>query len=169
MNQDVLYRLSGVAALLGGLARIGAAFPLLSDPVALEWLYSAIDALLLLGLMRIYLIRASRLGFLGLASFVVGVGALSFIGGPDADPFGFSTYEQGAATLAIAMVGLSIAWLRGREKPYAPPLLWFGSVIIAGILAMLPTPMGDYGFIAAGVLFGAGFAAAGWDLARKRG
>jgi hypothetical protein len=158
-----LYRLSGAAAIIGGLLRIGAAFPILSDPAAVEWLYTTIDVLLLFGLIGIYLVRAERLGFLGLTGFAVGVAALSFIGGPDADPFGFSTYEQGAAALAIAMLGLSIAWLRARERPLAPPLLFFASAIAAGVLNLIPG-LGAYGLPLAGALFGAAFAAAGFYL-----
>ena len=131
----------------------------------MEWLYATIDVLLLFGLMGIYLARAEKLGLLGLTSFGIAVAALSFIGGPDADPFGFSTYEQGAAVLAIAMVGLSIAWLRANERPLAPPLCWFGSVIAAGVLNFIP-PISQYGFMLAGVLFGLGFVLAGFPLLR---
>lgn len=167
MNYPTLYRLAGVAAVTGGLLRIASSFPLTQDAVTLEWLYAGIDVLLLIGLLGIYLDRAERLGFLGLASFGVAVAALSFIGGPDADPFGFSTYEQGAAALAIAMVGLSLAWLRAGERPLAPPLCWFASVIAVGVLNFIP-PLNQYGFTLAGVLFGLGFALAGTPLLRPR-
>lgn len=166
MNYPNLLLLSGIAAITGGLARIIAAFPLALDPIGAEWLYTAIDVLLLLGLIGIYLQRAERLGFLGVASFGVAVAALSFIGGPDADPFGFSTYQEGAATLAIALVGLSIAWVRAGERPLLAPACWFASVIAAGALGLVPA-LSQYGFIVAGVLFGAGFAAAGASLVRR--
>src|SRR5690606_15544750 len=159
MNAKQLFALSGAAAIAGGLLRIFASFSLLSDAVTLEWLYTTIDVLLLFGLIGIYLARAERLGFLGLASFGVAVAALSFIGGPDADPFGFSTYEQGAAALAIAMLGLSIAWLRAGERPLVPPLLFFASAVSAGVLNLIPG-FGGYGLPLAGALFGAAFAAA---------
>ncbi len=142
--------------------RVLASFPLLEDAVALEWLYTAIDVLLLFGLIGVYLARAEKLGFLGLASFAVAVAALSFIGGPDADPFGFSTYEQGAQTLAIALVGLSIAWIRAGERPFGPPACWFASVI----LSLIPGAS-SFGLIGAGVLFAAGFVLAGIDLLRR--
>jgi hypothetical protein len=163
----ILFRASGAAAIIAGGLRIFTSFPLIDDQLALEWVYVATDVLLLYGLIGIYLIRAARLGFLGFASFAVALAALSFIGGPDADPFGFSTYEEGAAALVIALIGLSIAWLRANERPLAPALAWFGSAIVAGLLGMLPAPLPSYGFAAAGVLFGVGFAVAGVDLLRR--
>jgi hypothetical protein len=167
MNARILFRLSGGSALAGGLLRVVSAFPLGFEAMTLEALWSLIDVLLSLGLIGIYLARAEALGFLGLAGFVLAMAAFSFIGGPDADVFGFSTYEQGAAVLAIALAGLSIAWLRAGIRPLAAPLLWFGSVIVAGVLQMLPHPLPQYGFMAAGILFGLAFAAGGIDLLRR--
>lgn len=163
MNYPTLYRLSGVAAIVGGLLRIASSFPLIEDGTTLQWLYSGIDILLLMGIIGIYLQRAERLGFLGLTSFGVAVAALSFIGGPDADPFGFSTYEQGAAALAIALVGLSMAWVRAGEKPVWPALAWFASVVAVGLLGTIQ-PLAPFGMPAAGVLFGLGFVLAGLPL-----
>jgi hypothetical protein len=166
VNYANLFLISAIAAISGGLARIAASLPLGLDGVSAEWLYSAIDVLLLLGLIGIYLQRAERLGFLGVASFGIAVAALSFIGGPDADPFGFSTYEQGAATLAIALVGLSLAWVRAGEQPLIAPACWFGSVIAAGVLGLVPS-LAQYGFTVAGMLFGAGFVAGGVALLKR--
>jgi hypothetical protein len=160
MNARILFKLSGAAALAGGLLRIASALPLGLDQVTLEGLWTAIDIMLSLGLIGIYLVRAEKLGLLGLAGFTLAMAALSFIGGPDRDVFGFSTYEQGAAALAISLAGFSLAWLRAGERPWAAPLCWFATLIAAGIP--------DYGAMAAGVLFGAGFVAAGWDLLRRR-
>jgi hypothetical protein len=129
-----------------------------------EALYDAIDALLLFAVMGIYFSRKDQLGLLGLTSFAVAIAALSFIGGPDADPFGWSTYEQGGYTLAIAMVGLSLAWLRAQQRPLWAPACWFLSVIAAGVLQRLPPPLPSYAFTAAGMLFGLGFVLAGLDL-----
>lgn len=167
MNPRILFKLSGAAALAGGLMRIASALPLGLDTLGQEWLWTIVDMALTLGLIGIYLTRAEKLGFLGLAGFVLAMASLSFIGGPDRDVFGFSTYEQGAAALAISMVGFSLAWLRAGERPWAPPLLWFASVLAVGALGMLPAPAPDYGFLAAGLLFGLAFAAAGFDLLRR--
>jgi len=167
MQKDALFKLSGLAAIMGGALDIFRVLPILTDPIAREWLYTAIDILLVFGLIGIYLLRAERLALLGLASFAVTMAGLSFIGGPDADPFGFSTGEQGMAVIAIGMAGFSLAWLRANERPLAPPLLWFGSVVAAGVLGMLPAPAPDYALKAATVLFGAGFIAAGLQLIRN--
>jgi hypothetical protein len=164
MKAVQLFRLAGLAAILGGTLRIASALPLGLGAQAAEALYDAIDIFLLFGLIGIYLARAESLGFLGLASFGVGMAALSFIGGPDADPFGFSTYQEGATVLAIAMVGLAIAWISRGQRPIWPPLFWFASLVVGGVLRSASP---DYGLAVGGALFGTGFVAAGLDLLRK--
>ena len=62
-------------------------------------------------------------------------------------------------TLVIALIGLSLAWVRAGERPLAAPICWFASALAAS----LP----DYGFMIAGVLFGAGFVLAGLPLLRR--
>lgn len=168
MKANDLLRLGGAAAVTGGALRIASAFPISHDAVMLEALYDIIDAMLLFGVIAIYLDRFDKLGFLGLASFAVALGALSFIGGPDADPFSFSTYQQGAATLLIALLGMSFAWLRAGQKPLWAAGFWFLSAIAGGVLSRLPAPINAYGFPAAGVLFGAGFIAAGIPLVNRK-
>ncbi|MBS0385542.1 MAG: hypothetical protein JSS00_09360 [Proteobacteria bacterium] len=168
MRNDALFRLAGLASLLAGAGRILSTFAWTGDAVSREALYDAIDALLLFAVMGVYFSRKDQLGALGFASFAVAIAALSFIGGPDADPFGFSTYQQGAYALAIAMVGISLAWWRAKQKPLWAPACWFLSVIAAGVMRMLPPPAPDYGFAAAGLLFGLGFVFAGLDLIRTR-
>lgn len=167
MEKKALIRLAGAAAILGGGLRMASALPLPLTAIASEALWTTIDIFLTLALIGIYLVRADKLGFLGLAGFALAMASLSFIGGPDADVFGFSTYEQGAAALAISLVGFSIAWLRAGQRPLGPPLLWFGSVLAVGVFGMLPPPFSGFGFPAAGALFGAAFVWAGFDLLRR--
>jgi hypothetical protein len=160
-----LFRLAGLAAVVGGALRIVASLPLTLHANAAEALYDVVDILLLFGLMGIYLARAEALGSLGLAAFAVAVASLSFIGGPDSDPFGFSTYQEGATALAIAMGGLALAWVSRGQRPLWPALFWFGSLIVGGLLGYFPA-ISSLGLAAAGAFFGAGFVAAGLDLLR---
>lgn len=127
IRMRILLRLAGIAALGGGLLRCISAFSPALGGQALEALWTLIDVLLTLGLIGIYLARAERLGLLGLTAFVIAIAALSFIGGPDANPFGFSTYQQGGTVLAIAMAAFAIAWLRAGERPVWAPLCWLGA------------------------------------------
>lgn len=159
----IALRAAGVAALLGGGARIVAAvIPAAPGSVELEALYTAIDGFLLLGLFGFYARRAEALGLAGLVAFTLAVCAFSLIGGPDADPFGFSTYQVGASILALAMALLGVAALVRRSAPPWAPLGW-----IAALGAGLATGTGaPWAFTAAGILFGAGFVAAGVELVR---
>jgi hypothetical protein len=166
MKTEQWFLVAGWGAILGGALRIVAAFPLgLAAPEA-EALYALIDVLLLAGLIGVYLDRAHALGFLGAASFAVAFAAFSLIGGPDADPWGFSTYQEGATALALAMAGFSIAWVSRGQQPIWAPLLWFASLAAGGGLAQAPGLSG-YAVPVAGALFGAGFAAAGAALLRR--
>jgi hypothetical protein len=163
MRPKLLFRVAGVAAFVGGAARMVASFPVTRDAIALEALYAGVDILLLFGLIGIYLRKAKALGPLGLLCFAAAVAALSFIGGPDADPFGFSTYETGAAALAIAMATLGLIWIFARQRPFLTPFYWV-LALAAGAAAPHLAAGGDYAVTAAGLLFGAGFAFAGIEL-----
>lgn len=69
MNYPTLYRLSGAAAIAGGLLRIASSFPITQDEITLQWLYTASISCRYGPL--IYLQRAERLGFLGLTAALV--------------------------------------------------------------------------------------------------
>jgi hypothetical protein len=164
MKSEVLFRLSGGACLLGGCARVLTSIvPSHSvDPLLLEATYELIDVLLLLGLIAIYAKWWSTLGRLGLVAFVVAVASLSMIGGPDSDPFGFSTYRVGAAILSSSLAVLSVVALLRRAMSKWVPLLWIGSWAVGSTTTVLPNPALAFG--CAGMLFGASFIAAGVEL-----
>lgn len=165
MTSESLIKMAGAAALLGGGARIVASFiPWSPGEPSLEALYAAIDMLLLLGLVGLYGRKSTVLGAPGLVAFIVAVCSFSFIGGPDADPFGFSTYQVGAAVLALAMASFGAVALVRRAMPPWAPIGWIAS-LLAGLLAAATG--GASGLAAAGVLFGAGFTAAGLAMMRE--
>ncbi len=166
MEQRTLVRLAGAAAMVGGVARILSALPWTRDPLVLEASYDAIDVLLLFGVIGIYLVRTRTLGVPGFLLFVLAVAALSFIGGPDSDVFGFSTYRQGAAVLAIALALLGVVALLRRAMPIWAPVCWIASLVAGSAMLFLSPDLGPLVYAVAGILFGAGFVAAGLDLVR---
>lgn len=167
MKLESLLRLGGIACVAGGIARIGTAL-VPADPGnrALEAAYELIDLLLLLGLFAIYARWRSVVGRLGFVALVAGVAALSFIGGPDADPFGFSTYQVGASILGSSVAALGGCMLAGRGGARLASVLWIASWVV-GLLSFVPgSPRWLFGV--AGALFGAGFVVVGLVLLGTR-
>ncbi|MBI1250480.1 MAG: hypothetical protein GC189_03305 [Alphaproteobacteria bacterium] len=164
MRAKMLFRLAGVAAFAGGAARMVSSFPLRLPAQAQEALYDGIDVLLLLGLMGLYLRKARAMGLPGLLCFLTAVAALSFIGGPDADPFPFSTYQTGAALLGAAMAAFGVVWILARQRPLFAAFYWILAVVAAIGLPYAGAPFAAYAGLIAGLLFGAGFAFAGIEL-----
>lgn len=160
---------AALAAMLGGGLRVVAALPLGLAAARAELLYDAIDALLLLGLIGVYLARARALGAIGFGAFVVALCSLSFIGGPDADPWGFSTYQVGAATLTLALAALSVAWLRAGAGRSGAPLAWLASLVLGAGAGHVPGLGAERAFALAGASFGLGFVLAGAELWSIRG
>ena len=103
MTDRNLLRALGVAAVLGGLLRIGSAFvPWTPGSAALELFYFVIDVLLLFGLMGVYLAHREQLGIFGFFPFVVAETGIASIVGPDATVFGVDTYASGVVVIQPA-------------------------------------------------------------------
>jgi hypothetical protein len=124
----------------------------------LQQLYLVTDLLLLLGLFGLYAENAAKLGLLGAAGSAVFVFGILVVRSPHVSFFGLGGYQAGAA---IALFGITVlgAMMLARGTRRLAPLLWF-SALAAGLWAAT-------GFLAgpatalAGLLFGAGFVAAG--------
>jgi hypothetical protein len=125
------------AAIIGGLMRIAGSF-VPGDP---QMLYPATDIALLLGAAGLWLTRRGGIaGTIGIGVFVAGILAIRF---------GF--YAIGAPVALIGLVVWSIeALFKGAR---VAPVLW-----IAALIA------GPFSVVAAGVLFGLGFVAAGVSM-----
>jgi hypothetical protein len=161
-----LERFAGVSAILAGLLRIISSFyPF--DAVTAEAVYLAIDLLILAGLGGIYLSRADRMGWLGLFGFVIAFAGAAIIVGPDGVLFDVDEYQLGASLLTLGLALLAGASLLGGAYPIWVPLLWIGTFLAA--LAASFMPNASFAFVAAGVLFGASFIAAGYELLRDPG
>jgi hypothetical protein len=155
-------RLSGAAAVAGGILRIANSFTAGAfDARTRELGYFVTDVLLLFGFLGIYLPRRALLGRVGLAGFVCGVVGILII--RSSTSFGPNGYVIGAGLLLVGLSAQSGVMLARTDLPKLPPILWLTSLVlaVAGALGGLPSAT-----VLAGVPFGAGFVLAGWPLAR---
>jgi hypothetical protein len=167
MRDQILFRMLGIAAIVGGALRIGSAFLAWSpnDP-RLEAFAFVIDVLLLFGLMGVYFAYRAKLGLAGFAAFALAEIGIASIVGPDTSVFGIDTYQSGVAAISIGLSLLGIVMLLRRAGPMLAPACWIASTIVG--VAGSALGQGELGFLAGGVLFGLGFVAAGWSLASPR-
>lgn len=155
-----LLRLSGWAAVAGGVLRIADTFTTGAlPPTTLTLLYFATDILLLTGIAGVWVKQRRELGLTGnisLAVFVIGILMIR------ASAFGVLGYQPGAAVALIGMALYSADTLIKRSTPMWAPLLWLLSLAagIASVAGYQPFAM----FALAGILFGLGFVAAGATL-----
>jgi catechol 2,3-dioxygenase-like lactoylglutathione lyase family enzyme len=158
---SALVRLGGYAAIGGGALKLVAAFiPYAPQSAFLEGLYGLIDTGLLFGLIAVYLVAASRIGWIGLASLVVALTALASLVGPEAEMFGIDFYQTGAAVFTLGLTAFSVQLLRKRFLTIAASL-WIASALIGVALTAVGSPIA---FIAAGIALSAGFIAAGYHI-----
>lgn len=165
MSDVLLFRVLGVAAILGGGLRIASAFiPWTPEQAWLEALYFAIDVFLLFGLMGVYVAHRAQLGAAGLAAFVVAEAGIASIVGPDGMAFGLDVYQLGVAAISLGLTALGVVMLIKRAGPPLAAGCWILSFLI-GLGATLASQP-EAGFVAGGVLFGSGFVVAGVALMR---
>jgi hypothetical protein len=167
MRDQTLFRMLGVAAIVGGALRVGSAFiPWSPNDVWLEALAFVIDVLLLFGLMGLYFAHRAKLGLAGFAAFALAEIGIASIVGPDTSAFGIDTYQAGVAAISLSLSLLAIVMLTRRAGPMLAAACWIASTIVG--IAGSALGLGELGFLAGGVLFGLGFVAAGWALASPR-
>ena len=161
---NAFIRLGAYGAVFGGALKIIAAFiPYSPQSVILELLYAMIDAGLLLGLIAVFLVGASVVGGLGLASFVIALLALASIIGPEAEMFGVDFYYWGGSVFSLGLVVLSIQLLRGQKFALAAGC-WITSAATGLLLSWIGS---TFAFLAAGVVLGVGFLVAGCELLKR--
>jgi hypothetical protein len=159
---SAVLRLSGLAAIAAGVLRIANVFTtgVLSQGT-LAALYFLTDVLLLAGVTGLWLKRRGTLGLCataGLAIFVLGILTIR------ASAFGIGSYQLGATVALIGLALYSVETLLRRNAAPLAPVLWLVSLAagIAATAGIVPLPM----MALAGVAFGAGFVAAGWQVLR---
>jgi len=162
MTDRTLLRLAALAAVIGGGLRISAGLvPAMMDAPSRELLYFTVDALLIAGLMGLYLDRSRELGWSGILGFAIAVLGLLIVRSAQMRVFGIGGYAVGApvALIGTTLLGVSLA-LRGTQRWAAG--LWLASLAIGHAASF---GAGESWIpLAAGILFGAGFVAAGFAL-----
>lgn len=131
MRRETLWILAGVAAIVGGLVDLTGPllYPHLAEP-ARQAVYVLIDVLLLFGLIGLQSATGHRTGPLGLASFVVAVGAVLLVRSSATNVLGPQTYMIAASIWSIAMVVMAAALLLTRLPYRAAAGLWIAALVI---------------------------------------
>ena len=159
--RGTLLKLAGSAAIAGGALRIANAFTTgMLDEHTLQLLYFATDFFFVLGLIGIYAPRSEVLGALGLIGFIVSILGFLIIRSATLMVFGMGGYLFGATVALLGVATLSIAMLLKKNGSRWPPIIW----LLALALGIASTFGLSIAALAAGIAFGAGFVAAGFEL-----
>src|SRR5262249_5810801 len=126
--------------------------------------YFATDFFLLLGVFSVFALDAAKLGWAGAGALAVFVLGILLVRSPQVTLFGTGGYQTGAAIALVGIASLGILMLL-RQTAVVSPILWLAALItgLAGAGGVLPY----LASAAAGILFGAGFVAAGVRLLRS--
>lgn len=155
----------GAAAMAAGALRIIDSFTAQSlSPAALAVLYFATDVLLLLGIAGIYWSRRAQLAVAGTGGTMIFVIGIVLIRLAAFGVLGANGYQLGAAVAALGLALLACEDLLRRSGHDVAAALWLATFGfgVAGALGLVPVVM----TMLAGVTFGAGFLAAGLEVAR---
>ncbi len=159
MGDDLLFRLSGLAAVAGGALRASSEFTAgLLEEHMLRLVYFVTDFLLIFALIGIYLRERKALGVPGLAAHAVAVAGLLMVRSAEL----FGGYQTGAAVALLGTAALGL-FLLLRTRARLAPLLWLLALGLASAASASPGWTGAL----AGVVFGLGFAAAGLALMQR--
>lgn len=164
-----LLRTGACTALFGGGLRFVSSFiPWVEGSAPLEGFYFVIDVALLFGLLTIYLARAERLGWLGLAGFTIAAIGQAAIIGPDHVPFGIDVYLVGTQLIVAGLFLLAVSMLWKVAYPVWVGAFWIAVPFVSlGLGVIDPAPYG-WGYFLGGLLFSVGFVAAGAALLSNR-
>ncbi len=166
MDPTRLFRFAGFSAIAGGMLRIVSAFvPWVPASAGLEVFYLCIDVALLAGLFGVYLSLAEELGVLGLIAFGVAAAALASLVGPDPERFGIDFYGFGSSIHAAGLAGLGVVLWRTRAGSRAVAAAWIAVPLLAVGFEAAGYPA--LGFQLVGIVYGAGFVAAGGGLLKR--
>ncbi len=156
-----LIRWGGFAAIIAGILRgINALVPPSTPTAILNWLYLVTDIFIFLGMMGLYgfQVRESGVwGFLGWLLTIAGIGIIRYGAIARVD-----LYSVGALLFAGGLVVFAVgAWI-ANKLPRWIPAVWILSTIV-GICGYFVAGL-QLLFVISGLMFGIGFAAAGFKV-----
>jgi hypothetical protein len=162
MSKASLISLGGIAALLAGILRAIASFiPATTPGVALQLLYILTDIFILLGIFALYGGQHKETGKSGFLGFLIAVVGILVIRSSKAIA-GVDLYSAGSLIFSLGLIILGIRLWLVNVLPIWVVGLWAFSVLVGIIVYFVPSL--DLLFVAAGLMFAIGFAAAGIKL-----
>jgi hypothetical protein len=156
-----LIRFGGIAAIVAGVLRVIASFVPDSNPRVM-FLYLLTDVFLFFGSIGLYSFQQKKIGVAGTLGFLLQLGGILILIGRDVGVFGASLYPVGALTFAAGLDPFAIGAWRVKMLPSWILFLWILSTAIG--------PIGYFAsglsvlFVVSGILFGIGFASAGFVI-----
>lgn len=162
MSKASLVSLGGIAAVLAGMLRAIASFiPAAIPEVALQLLYILTDIFILLGIFALYGVQYKETGKSGFLGFLIAVVGILVIRSSKALP-GVDLYPAGSLIFSLGLITLGIRLWWANILPSWVVGLWSLSVFVGTIVYAVPSL--NLLFVAAGLMFAIGFAAAGIKL-----
>jgi hypothetical protein len=156
-----LIRFGGMAAIVAGVLRVIASF-IPSNSYRIMLLYLITDVLLFLGSIGLYGFQQKKIGVAGTLGFLLQIGAILVLIGRDVGVFGANLYPVGALMFAAGLDLFAIGTWQVKMLPSWILSLWILSTVIG--------PIGYFAsglsvlFVVSGILFGIGFASAGFAI-----
>ncbi len=162
MSREILFRLVGAIAIVGGVMRAIDAFAV--DFAGIDGaptLFLVTDMLVLFAVIGLYARLSHAAGWLGLVGFAIAVVGIVTVrsAGDDID---MEVYGTALGSLGMALFGIAVAVT--RAFPIWGPILWVVALLIGAVAFASEN---DTLIEFAGVAFGLGFVVAGIALFRR--
>jgi hypothetical protein len=163
MSSTNLIRWGGIAAIIAGILRgVNSLLPANLPTVTSEILYLLTDIFILFGIMGIYGFEHQESGWWGFFGFLLAIVGTGIIIGPDGSIGGVNMYPVGSLILAAGLILLAVgSWIANKFSRWIP-VLWVLSTIVGFIGYFIPGL--NLLFVISGVMFGIGFAGAGFKI-----
>lgn len=167
MTDSNLLRLSGLAALLGGVLRITSPFfGMLMPDEALHLMWAGNDLLLLLGTFGLWAATRKATEAWGVVALVTMLIGLVLVRSSAERTFGPNSYGVGAGIWGLGQAILAATLLATRQGYRLASILWLVSLVLGLIGERMDLWLDGFGW--AGILFAAGWICAGLTLVRRK-